>query len=189
MRSASLTRMDNLWYIVGALIVVAILVAGPSIRRRVNRAAADAGARAGQRFAERSIAKADDQVPAMLDQLGQTVVLDAPEQRAREIVTQAAAKRAKDHPDLGDGTFGLRFAEPTDGIVRLVTDGTATRVQVESFREHGGYPMLMPVWKAFRDEITKAAASVGVTATAGPVQTYTRGASTEGGSATWTRTP
>lgn len=179
--------MDNLWYIGGGLIVVGILVAGPSIRRRVNRAAADAGARAGQKFAEQNIAKANGNVPAMLDQLGQTVVLDVPEESAREIVARAAAKRPKDYPALDDGTFGLRFTEPTDGIVRLVADGTATRVQVESFREHGGYPLLMPVWKTFRDNITTAAASAGVTATAGPVQTYTRGAFVEGDNAAWTR--
>lgn len=179
--------MDNLWYIGGGLIIVVILVAGPFVRRWVNRTAAGAGARAGQRYAEHNISQANGTLPEKLHQLGQTVVLAVPEERAQAIVTQAAATNPQDYPALDDGSFGLKLTDPTDGVVRLVADGATTRVQLERFREHLGSPMLMPTWNTFRENITKAAASAGVTATPGPVQTYTRGAVVEGDTGAWTR--
>ena len=179
--------MDNPWYIIGGILVIVLLIALPFIRRSLNRKAREAGAKAGEKFAANQVAKAHEKLPQMVDQLGQTVVLDAPEERAREIVAQAAAKKPKDFPALDDGTFGMRFAEPTDGIVRLASDGATTVVQVERFREHMGYPMLMSTWEKFRKNITDAAAAAGITASAGPVQSYTRGALVEGNNAAWTR--
>lgn len=179
--------MDNPFYVIGGIAVIVFLISGPFIKRWTRRKGAQIGRQAGEKFAAHNIAKANEKVPEMLAQLGATLVIAAPEAQAREIVATGAAKKRKDFPANDDGTFGIRFTEPEDAVVALVPDPQGFRVQVERFREHFGYPMMMGHWATFQKNIRAAATAAGVPVTEGPVQSFTRGAIVSGNDAAWTR--
>lgn len=178
--------MDNPMYTLVGIGLIVIIFGAPFFKRWANRKASAVGERAGKRFADHQVAKANEKLPELLNEIGTTIVLTVPFEQAREIVETAAAKKKRDYKDLDATTFGIRFTEPDDGAVTFEQDDLGTRVQVERFREHLGYPMIAPLWKKFRDNIAEAAAAAGVTSAPGPVQTYVRGRIIDDKNSEWT---
>lgn len=150
------------------ILVIVLLFGAPFFKRWANRKAAEAGENAGRKFSAKQLVK-------VLVEFGTTLVIHAPEETAREIVTAAAAQKPKDFSARADGGFGLRFMEPDDSVVRVVGDPAGARVQVETFREYMGFPQTVQLWQDLRTRVSAAAAERGVTVTEGPHLEYLRG--------------
>ncbi|SDH65928.1 hypothetical protein [Agrococcus jejuensis] len=176
--------MDNPLYVIGGIAVILFLIAVPFIRRWSRRKGAEIGEAAGRRFAEGQVAKADASVPKMIAQIAVTMVLHAPEAQARAIMAEATRKGA-DFPERPDGTWGMRFLDPADGVAELVPGPQGTLVRVREFGEPMGYPTLGPVWLRLRGRIEKAAKAAQVQVSEGPVQQYVRHAPPTGDKGRW----
>lgn len=150
------------------LLVIVLLIGAPFFKGWANRKAAAAGANAGKKFAAKQLVN-------VLVEFGTTLVLHAPEDIAREVVAEAAGTKPKDFTVRPDGGFGIRFVEPDDTIVRLVSGPGGTRVQIETFREYMGFPQTCQFWQDLRARITAAATERGITVSEGPHLEYLRG--------------
>lgn len=170
--------VDNPTYILLGLLVLAIIVGAPFLRRWANGKASAAGERAGRRFAATQLVK-------VLTEFGTTLVVHAPEHTAREIVGEAVAAKPKDFSVRDDGGYGIRFVEHDDTTVRLVPDPAGSRVQIETFREYMGFPQTAPFWTELRGRITAAAASRGVAVSEGPHLEFLRGGLLDAKNARW----
>ncbi|MFJ4224024.1 hypothetical protein [Microbacterium sp. NPDC089695] len=143
--------------VIGALIV-AIIVLAMIVPRWIRRSTEVRGRMSGRRFEE-------DRILEILDDLGATVVLHAPAERARALVDEIVRDDPRRFALLDDGSYGIRFLEPDDAVARLrpVVDGM--RLQVERFGEHLGRPNTAEFWNELRARVRDAAASVGIEST------------------------
>ena len=172
--------VDILLYVLLALLIVVLIVAGQLLRSRVSRQGTAAGDRAGRTFAAAQLVKT-------LDEFGTTLVIHAPEATARDIVASAADTKQKQFTVRGDGGYGIRFVEPDDTIIRLVSDPEGTRMQVETFREYMGVPQTAPLWTDLRSRVTTAAGARSVAVTEGARMEYLRGDLLDDRNARWAR--
>lgn len=171
--------VDIVAYILLGLLVLAIIVAAPFLRRWTNDRAAAAGEKAGRRYTA-------GRLTDVLRELGTTVVVDAPEQTVRDLLTAAVAARPRDFSSRSDGGYGIRFVEDDDTVVRVVADPAGTRMQVETFREYLGFPQTAPQWTALRTLLADSAAERGIDTAEGPHLEYLRGALLDPRNARWT---
>lgn len=165
--------MDNpLFFIalIAALLVVAVLL--PRWIRRSTRAA---GERTGRHEVESRLAE-------ILEGLGTTVVLHAPESTVRALVDEVVRTQPRMFTALPDGAYGIRFIDPDDAVVRLVETEGGTRLQVERFREYLGRPNTSQFWEELRSRVVAAATTRGIPTSAGPVLAHRRDETT----ASWT---
>lgn len=171
--------VDTPLYILLGLLILALIIAWPLLKGRLNRRVSEAGDRAGKKYANAQLVKT-------LGEFGTTLVIHAPEPVAREIVAAGAA--AQKHVALrDDGTYGIRFVEPDDTIVRLVSDPDGTRMQVETFREYLGFPQTAPLWTELRSRVATAAGEREVSVAEGTAVAYVRGALIDDRNARWER--
>lgn len=172
--------VDILLYLLLGVLIVVLIFAGPMLKSRLSRGASRAGDAAGRKFAA-------SQLVETLGEFGTTVVIHAPEPVAREIAAAAIAKKQKEYVIRSDGGYGIRFLEPDDTIVRLVTDPEGTRMQVQTFREYMGVPQTAPLWKELRSRVASAAGARDVSVTEGPPAEYLRGELIDDRNARWER--
>ena len=173
--------VDTPLYILLGLLILALIIAGPLLKSRLSRRVSEAGDRAGKKYASTQLVKT-------LGEFGTTLVIHAPEPVAREIVAVAAAPQK--HITLrDDGSYGIRFVEPDDTIVRLVRDPDGTRMQVETFREYLGFPQTAPLWTELRSRIASTAGVRDVSVAEGVTAEYVRGALLDDRNARWERNP
>ena len=174
--------MDTPLYLLLGLPILALIIGGPLLKSWLSRRAADAGDNAGKRFAAAELVKT-------LGEFGTTLVIHAPETVAREIVTSAttAANKQKNFTVRSDGGYGIRFVDPDDTIVRLVTDPQGTRLQVETFREYMGVPQTAPLWTDLRSRVASAADARAVSVAEGTPVEYLRGELLDDRNARWDR--
>lgn len=148
--------MDNPLFFIA--LIVALIVLSIFVPRWVRRSAASAGTREERRVAESRRADA-------LRALDTTLVLRAPETVVRELVDTIVWQRPREFTVLEDGSYGIRFIEPDDAVVRLVADGSTTRMQVVSSREHLGMPQGAAFWNELRSQVAARAAAEGIAVT------------------------
>ena len=172
--------VDILLYVLLGLLIVALIIAGPLLTRRLNRRATAAGDRARRKFVATQLVKT-------LDELGTTIVIHAPEHLAREIVAAATDTKQKEFTVRDDGGYGIRFVEPDDTIIRLVADPEGTRMQVETFREYMGVPQSAPLWTDLRSRVAAGAGARQVAVTEGTRIEYLRGELIDDRNARWAR--
>ncbi|MFJ6533869.1 hypothetical protein [Microbacterium sp. NPDC091662] len=172
--------MDAVPYLLLGLPILALIIGGPLLKNRLRRGASEAGDRAGKRFAT-------EQLDAALDELGTTLVIHAAEDRAREVVASAMAKKQREYVIRSDGAYGIRFVEADDTVVHLVSVAEGTRVQIETFREYFGFPQTVPLWTDLRARIASAAGAHGVAVTEGPAVRYIRGERVDDRNVRWVR--
>lgn len=151
--------MDNPLFFVA--LIVAIFVIAMLLPRWIRRSTASAGSRAERR-------ERDSRLDEILDELGATIVIAATEPVAREIIDSVALQQPRSFTILPDGTYGIRFIEPDDAIVRLVSDPDGTRLQVEAFREYLGKPNTSPFWKELRSRAASGAEARKISTMRGP---------------------
>nr|WP_201468735.1 hypothetical protein [Microbacterium hydrocarbonoxydans] len=151
--------MDN--PLIFVVLIAALIVLSIFLPRWVRRSSTSAGSREERRVADSRRADA-------LRDLGTTLVLDAPETVVREMVDTIVWQRPREFTVLDDGSYGIRFVEPDDAVVRLVTDGSTTRMRVERSREHLGMPQGASFWNELRALVTARAAAEGVGVTTEP---------------------
>lgn len=171
--------MDPTAYLLLGLPILALIIGGPLLKSRLGRRASEAGERAGKRFA-------DEKLDQALDELGSTLVIHAPEPRAREIVASAIAGKQREYLVRDDGAYGIRFVETDDTVVRLVPVTEGTRMQIETFREYFGFPQTVQPWAALRERVASAAEAREVTVAEGKPLEYVRGEAIDDRNARWT---
>lgn len=172
--------MDTVLFLLLGLVILAIIVGAAFLRPWLNRSATAAGERAGRRFAQ-------EQVQRALAEFGTTLRIHAPAAEAQAILATARQTRSKDFLSLGGETIGIRFVEPDDTVIRLLPDGDAMLLRVETFREYMGFPQTAPLWKDLRSRVTAEAEARGVPVTAGPSASYSRGPLLDDRNARWSR--
>lgn len=148
--------MDN--PLIFIVLIAAIIVLAIFLPRWVRHSTSSAGGRAEARLVESRRADA-------LRDLGTTVVLHAPEPVVRELVDAIVLQRPREFTPLADGAYGIRFVEPDDALVRLVADGSTTRMQIERSREYLGMPQGGSFWNELRSLVTTRAAAEGIAVT------------------------
>ena len=148
--------MDN--PLVFLVLIAAVIVLAIFLPRWVRRSTMSAADREHRRLAESRRAE-------ILRDLGTTVVIHAPESVVRELVDPIVLQRPREFTVLGDGGYGIRFVEPDDAIVRLVSDGTTTRMQIERSRDYLGMPQGAAFWNELRALVTARAAADGIVVT------------------------
>ncbi|WP_311259092.1 hypothetical protein [Microbacterium sp. WCS2018Hpa-9] len=136
-------------------VIAAILVLAIFLPRWVRRSTDAAGGREGRRYAT-------TRLTGILDELGTTLVLHAPEATAREVVDGVVLQQPRKFTRLEGGGYGIRFIEPDDAIVRLVDDEDGTRVQIERIREYLGVPNTSEFWADLRSGVSTAALASGI---------------------------
>ncbi|WP_050304872.1 hypothetical protein, partial [Mycobacterium tuberculosis] len=162
------------------LVILGLIIAAALLRRWVRRSSASAGKRAGARYtAERT--------KEIVDALGVTVVIHAPEAVAAELVHRAVATRSKDFHLRPDGAIGIRFLEPDDTIVRLLPGPTETLLRIDTFRDYLGSPQTAPLWQDLRALVRTEAAARRIAVSEGPVSPFERGALLDDRNARWFR--
>lgn len=172
--------VDPAPYLLLGLPILALIVGGPLLRKRFSRGASEAGARAGKQFAS-------DRLDTALGVLGTTLVIQAPEGRAREVVASAMVEKEREYVIRDDGAYGIRFVEPDDTVVRLIPVAEGTRLQIETFREYFGFPQTVQPWVDLRERIASAARAQGISVADGPPVRYTRGEALDDRNARWMR--
>lgn len=170
--------VDAAAYLLLGLPILALIIGGPILKSRLGRGASEAGARAGKKFAS-------DQLDAALTELGTTVVIQAAEPRAREIVASAMAAKEREYVIRSDGAYGIRFVEPDDTVARLVPVADGTRMQIETFREYFGFPQTVQLWTDLRSRIAAAAEVREVAVAPGEPVRYVRGEPLDDRNARW----
>lgn len=139
-----------LFALVAAIIVIAML-----LPRWIRRSSGTRGRRAGRRFEE-------DQLVALLEELGIAVDLHTDRRTAREIVDGAARSEPRKFTVLDDGAYGIRFVEPDDAVAHLVPIDAGSRLQIVEFREYLGRPNTAGFWRDLRATVTEGAQAHGV---------------------------
>lgn len=172
--------MDTALFLLLGLIILAIIVGAAFLRRWLNRSATAAGERAGRRFAA-------EQVQRALSEFGTTLRIHAPATQAQAALAAARETRSKDFLPLDGDAIGIRFVEQDDTVIRLIPDGDAMLLRVETFREYMGFPQTAPLWKDLRARVTAEAEARGVRVTEGPATAYTRGPLLDDRNARWSR--
>lgn len=172
--------VDTPLYLLLGLLIVALIIAGPLLKRWLNRRVSEAGDAAGNRFAAAQLVKT-------LGEFGTTLVIHAPEPLARQIVASATSNTLKDFAIRNDGGYGIRFVEPDDTIIRLVPDPEGTRMQVETFREYMGFPQTAPLWIDLRARVASAAGAREISVAEGAAVEYLRGELIDDRNARWER--
>lgn len=145
--------MDN--PLIFIALIAALIVLSIFLPRWVRRSASSAGAREQRRVAESRRADA-------LRDLGTSLVLHAPETVVREMVDAIVWQRPREFTVLEGGRYGIRFVEPDDAIVRLLPEGSITRMQIERSREHLGMPQGASFWNELRSLVSARAAAEGI---------------------------
>ena len=151
--------MDN--PLIFIVLIAALIVLSIFLPRWVRRSTTSAGTREQRRVAESRRADA-------LRDLGTILVLHAPETVVRELVDAIVWQRPREFTVLDDGSYGIRFVEPDDAVVRLVTDGATTRMRVERSREHLGMPQGASFWNELRSLVSARAAAKDIAVTTEP---------------------
>lgn len=159
--------------------VIAAVILGAVLLPRWIRSSSKA---AGERTAQRA---ADSRLIKILDELGTTPVIHAPEPVSREIVDRVVLQHPRKFTALPDGSYGIRFVEADDALVRLVDDPVGTRLQIERVREHLGMPTASGFWSDLRERVTSAAAAQGIAVADGTRARLVRRAPAADGSVTW----
>jgi hypothetical protein len=171
---------DLLPFLLLGILILALLIGWPIIKRRSDRGAGMAGRSRGRRFLDAKRAEA-------LATLGSTLVVHAPEPVAREIIAAAVAKQEQHFTVRSDGGYGIRFVEPDDTIVRLVRVPDGTRMQVETFREYLDGPRTVPLWEDLRSRVTSAAAARRIPVSTGEQGGFRQEGLIDGRDARWAR--
>ncbi len=148
--------MDN--PLIFIVLIVAVIVLAIFLPRWVRRSTTSAGEREEHRIAESRRAES-------LRDLETTIVLRAPEPVVRELVDAIVLQRPREFTVLGDGGYGIRFVEPDDATVVLVSDGSVTRLQVAHSREYLGMPQGAAFWNELRKLVTARATAEGIVVT------------------------
>jgi hypothetical protein len=172
--------VDAVPYLLLGLPILALIIGGPILKSRLGRRASEDGVRSGRRFAS-------DKLDTALGELGTTLVIHAAEAGAREIVASAIAKKQREYVSRGDGTYGIRFVEPDDTVVRLVPVTDGCRMQIETFREYFGFPQTVQLWTDLRSRVASAAGARDVSVTEGTPARYVRGEPIDDRNARWVR--
>ena len=157
--------MDN--PLIFIALIAAVIVLAIFLPRWVRRSTRSAGGRAEQRLV-------DSRLATILDGLGTTIVLHAPEGVAREIVDGVALAQPRKFTPLPDGSYGIRFVEPDDAVARLIDDPEGTRLQVIRFREYLGMPNTAEFWADLRAHVATAAGAQHVEVSSGPTLRHHR---------------
>ncbi len=172
--------MNDYLYLLLGLIVLVLVVFRPLIRFRARQLGRGIGTKAGQQWA-------DSKLPAVLEELGTTLVLETDAAAAALVVDTAIAARSKKFRAHGDGTFSIDVIEDDDVQVRLVPAGSGTQLQVESFRDYMAFPQGMSDWIRLRTQVTEAAEEAGVPVRTGAVLAYERHEQVETDNWRWRR--
>ncbi len=174
--------VDAAPYLLLGLPILALIIGGPILRSRMGRRASATAAKAGKKFA-------DEKLETALGELGTTLVIHAPEPRAREIIASVVAGKERQYVIRSDGGYGIRFVEPDDTLVRLVPVTEGTRMQIETFRDYFGFPQTVQFWTELRARVTAAAEAHEVTVAQGMPIRYVRGETIDDRNARWVQTP
>ena len=161
--------MDNA--LIFIVLIIALIVLAVVLPRWIRRSTRTAGERTGRRDAESRIVE-------ILDGLGATVVLHAPEPTAREIVDEIVRQQPRKFTALPDGGYGIRFIQPDDAVARLVEDPDGTRLQIEGFREYLGRPNTAEFWADLRSRVIASADARSIRGHPGPPLRHRREDST-----------
>lgn len=148
--------MDNA--LIFVVLIAGIIVLAIFLPRWVRRSTTSAGNREEQRLVASRRAET-------LRDLDTTLVLHAPETTVRELVDAIVLQRPRAFTPLPDGGYGIRFVEPDDAVVRLVPDGSVTRLQIEHSREYLGMPQGASFWNELRSLVSARAEAQGFTVT------------------------
>jgi hypothetical protein len=141
--------------VIGAVLVLVIF-----LPRWIRRSTGAAGDRAGRRYAT-------DRLTGILDELGTTLVLHTSEATARQVIDGVVLQQPRKFTRLAGGSYGIRFIESDDAVVRLVDDENGTRLEVERIREHLGVPNTSEFWADLRSDVTAAARTRGIAVSPG----------------------
>lgn len=157
--------MDN--PVIYVAIIVAVIIGAMFLGRGLRRSVSRSGGRYGRRTAE-------DRVNRMLDELGATLVVQAPGLETREIVDRVVREQPRRFSILEEGEYGIRFVESDDAVVRLVDDVRGTRMQVVRSTERLGMPQNVEFWKDLRSRVASGAGAREISVIDGPRHGFTR---------------
>ena len=159
--------MDSPALLVVIAVIVAVVVAAFFLPGWLRRSTRTTGERAGR-------AEARSRTGSVLEELGSTIVLHAPEREARDLVDGVVRQHPRMFTPLDDGGIGIRFVDHDDAVARLASTGDDTVLQVVRSRELMGAPKGTEFWGELRSRTSAAAARRGIAVTAGPRVTLVR---------------
>lgn len=168
--------MDNPLVVIGA--IGAVVVLAMLLPRWIRRSSDSTGRRAGRRFEQERLLE-------ILDVLGTTLVLEASESTASEVVDTVVRRDPRRFTVLDDlGGYGIRFLEADDAVAVLAPVEQGMRLQIDRFREYLGRPNTAGFWADLRARAEAEARYRGIATATGASLRYER---VTGEEPVWTR--
>lgn len=143
------------WQYVLILLLLLVLLSYPIWRRFALNKAHQVGANAGK-------ALTAARLPATLEALATTVVLQTDVATATEVINQAVAAKPKKATAVAPGLWHVAFAERDDIHARLTQTQGGAELAVVQVIEFGNFPQGQQDWAKFLERIVEAAQARGI---------------------------